>query len=156
MIRVDIPGGKILTLQYAAIDFNGTIATDGKIIKECKPLLKSLAKKLDIYILTLDTNGTVKKECKDLPVKVKILDKTNGSKSKANFVKELGANNVVSIGNGVNDGMMFAKSALSMVVMGDEGCSTKSLQNSDIVTKNIEDALNLLLKSNRLIATLRK
>jgi soluble P-type ATPase len=38
----------------------------------------------------------------------------------------------------------------------DEGISTSTMKNSDLVVKSISDALNLFLKPKRLISTLRQ
>ena len=51
---------------------------------------------------------------------------------------------------------MFQESALSIAIIGDEGCAVSSLINSDIVCKSINDDLLLFLKQKRLTATLRR
>ena len=51
---------------------------------------------------------------------------------------------------------MGKKAGLGFAVVGDEGCSTQTLVNSDFVCSCIDDALNLLLSKKRLTATLRK
>ena len=44
---------------------------------------------------------------------------------------------------------------LAIAVIGAEGCFAKNLSEADIVVTNILDALDLLLRENRLRATLR-
>jgi soluble P-type ATPase len=51
---------------------------------------------------------------------------------------------------------MLKNAILGIAVIGDEGCSTTTLLQSDITTNSIEDALMLLLNEKRLIATLRR
>jgi phosphoserine phosphatase len=68
---------------------------------------------------------------------------------------KMGAENVVAIGNGVNDSLMLKKAALGIVVIGGEGAAQKTIKEADIVVKDIHDALGLLLNRLRLIATLR-
>ena len=75
---------------------------------------------------------------------------------KKEFVQKLGWESTVCIGNGVNDAGMFEVSALSIIIMGEEGCAVKALTKADIVVKNSEDALNLLLNPKRITATLRR
>jgi soluble P-type ATPase len=50
---------------------------------------------------------------------------------------------------------MFEVSALPIVIIGDEGCSSKTLLKADIVVKNVEDALSLIINPKRIVATLR-
>ena len=50
---------------------------------------------------------------------------------------------------------MIREAAVGIALLGDEGCSSKTLQESDIVCKSIESALELFLNTKRLVATLR-
>lgn len=59
------------------------------------------------------------------------------------------------MGNGVNDALMLARSALGIVVTGPEGTSAKALQAADVIARDIIVALDMLLNTKRLIATLR-
>jgi soluble P-type ATPase len=60
------------------------------------------------------------------------------------------------IGNGNNDSEMVKNAILGIAIIGDEGCATPTLLQSDISCTNIADALELLLNEKRLIATLRR
>ena len=42
-MRIEIPGYKVLTLDYLVLDYNGTIATDGKIPEDVKEKIRCLA-----------------------------------------------------------------------------------------------------------------
>ena len=75
--------------------------------------------------------------------------------NKMELVAKLGALHTVCIGNGRNDSKMFAASALSIAVIGQEGTFTKAAMQADILTVDILSALSLLTKPNRLKATLR-
>lgn len=156
MIKVEIPGRSGFELKYAVFDFNGTMATNGILDERCIEKLKLLSEKLEIYILSSDTYGSVRKQCESLPVKVRVMSENNGSIDKMNFVNDLGNENVVCIGNGSNDSKMFEVSKFSITILGDEGCSIKALNNSDVLVKNIIDCLDMLLNPNRIIATLRE
>nr|MBN1229125.1 ATPase P [Anaerolineae bacterium] len=63
---------------------------------------------------------------------------------------------VVVIGNGGNDAGMLRVAAISIAVLDREGLNTESLQAADIVVTSALDALDLLLKPKRLVATLRR
>ena len=49
----------------------------------------------------------------------------------------------MAIGNGRNDEALLAGAALSIVVIGDEGCAARTLANADVVCTNICAALDL-------------
>lgn len=59
------------------------------------------------------------------------------------------------VGNGANDLEMF-RLAKSICVIGREGAFGKTIANADIVVTRPEDALDLLLNSKRMTATLRR
>lgn len=156
MIKLDIPGEKIIEVKNIVFDFNGTIAEDGILIEEVKEKIRELScKNVNIFIVTADTYGTVAKQCMELPVKIEIFNKENASEDKKKIVEKLGYNVTVSIGNGRNDLEMFKSSIISIAVIGKEGCFAKALFEADIVVNNIIDAIELLLKHNRIKATLR-
>lgn len=156
MLKIIIPGREDLHIKYAVFDFNGTLATDGKIHPSLKTLFAQLREFVEIYVLSADTYGSVQTECNDLSLEVHVLSQKNGTAEKRTFVQNLGAESTVCIGNGVNDGGMFEVCALSILIMGEEGCAVQTLQKADIVVKNSEDALNLLLRPKRITATLRQ
>ena len=56
-MKIDIPDYKILDLKYLVLDYNGTIAVDGKIPQGVREQLKALSKELEVYVLTADTYG---------------------------------------------------------------------------------------------------
>ncbi|RKD33919.1 HAD family hydrolase [Thermohalobacter berrensis] len=156
MIEVDIPSFRSITIENVIFDYNGTLAVDGKLINGVKEKLKELCKKVNIYVLTADTFGTVRENLKDLDVKVKIISKENGVVDKLRFLRELGEDRTITVGNGNNDSLMIKESALGICVLEREGISTKALLNSDIVVKNIIDVFYMLLSTKRMIATLRE
>ncbi|MCI2106937.1 MAG: ATPase P [Intestinimonas sp.] len=110
---------------------------------------------VNVHLVTADTHGTVRNECADMPVQIQIFDNSNAAKNKKDIVKKLGADQCVCIGNGFNDGQMFEACSVSIIVIGTEGCSAKSLLKADIVCKSIEDALDLILIYSRMVPTLR-
>ena len=62
----------------------------------------------------------------------------------------------MAVGNGNNDALMLSVASVGITVTGDEGCAKDALMASDVMCKNIEEALSLVLQSKRLIATLRR
>lgn len=156
MITIHIPGRKELTLRELALDFNGTIALDGQISGNTAELIDRLAQQLDVYILTADTFATASAQCTNLPVTLHILRSASHTEEKGAFVRHLGGEHVVSIGNGQNDVEMLRSSALGIGVIGEEGCAASILQAADLMVPSIQRALELLLYPKRLIATLRK
>ena len=63
---------------------------------------------------------------------------------------------MVAIGNGANDTAMCQRAALSIAIIGPEGAAGMLVQSVDVVTRDIHDALGLLLHPDRLRATLRR
>lgn len=155
MIKIHIPGKADLSIDHIVFDFNGTLAVDGKLKPAVKALFDQIKKHADIYILTADTYGCVQNECRNLNVNVMKLEKNNGGLQKKNFVDQLGPQNTICVGNGTNDALMFETCALSIAIIGDEGCSLQALMNADIVVNHIEDALSMLINPKRITATLR-
>lgn len=156
MIKINIPSYGELNISHLVFDYNGTIAVDGKISDNVKGKLKLLKKEIDIHILTADTYGNARENLKEIDVDLHIISKENGTQDKVNFIKGLGSNNVIAIGNGNNDVLMIKEARVGICIVGKEGCSSKVLLNSDIVVNSINDCLNMLINTNRLKATLRK
>jgi len=77
------------------------------------------------------------------------------AEEKRDFVKSLGPERVVAIGNGNNDVLMIQEAALGIGVLGHEGISGGCIQVADVIVQTPRDGLDLLLKPLRLVATLR-
>lgn len=154
MLTIKIPGREELTLSHLVLDYNGTIAQDGFLIDGIAPRLKALCRDLQICVITADTHGTAAARCQGLPLKVLTFPTTRVGEIKAAQVAAL-SGGVVTIGNGFNDMGMSEKADLSICVIGAEGCCGALLSRCDVVVTSILDALDLLLKPDRLRATLR-
>ncbi len=155
-MMIEIPNEKNLEVRTIVCDYNGTIAKDGNVLFSIKPLFEKLAKNYKIYVITADTFGSVKAQLDTYPCEIKILSSDNHTNEKADFVNNLGAKHCVALGNGNNDAKMLEIAALGIAILGDEGCSKKTLLASDILCKNIEDGLELLVFPKRIVATLRR
>ena len=59
------------------------------------------------------------------------------------------------VGNGFNDVLMFGPAALSVAVIEKEGTFAGLIAHADVLTTSILDALDLLVRTDRLRATLR-
>lgn len=153
---MEIPNYGQLNIKHIVCDYNGTIAKDGKLLPNIKNIFKMLAKNYKIHVITADTFGTVKKELETINITIKILSSSDHTQEKCDYIKTIGSQNCASIGNGNNDIKMMQEAMLSIAIIGDEGCSTPVLMNSDIVCKSITDALSLFLNQKRIIATLRR
>ena len=155
MNEIIIPNYKTLRVTNIVLDYNGTIAKDGLLKEEVKDLLKKLSEKYKLHVITADTFGSVKSQLKGYDINVKILTTDNHTQEKAEFIKSLNSDNTVAVGNGNNDILMLENAVVGIAILGDEGCSSKTLMASDITCKSIKDALELFLNTKRLIATLR-
>ena len=157
MLQLKFSNRKDIKLKNLVLDYNGTIANKGKTISGVNEKLAKLSDKLNIYIVTADTFGTVKDEFKDHPINIEITgDDLSGTKYKKEFVENLGAKNTVSIGNGANDRLMLKKSGLSIAIIGGEGAALTTVLEADIIIRDILEGLDLLLNTDSLKATLRK
>jgi P-type E1-E2 ATPase len=156
MIIIEIKGYSKIKAEHLVLDFNGTLAIDGKLIDGTKQLLELLSKHLTIHILTADTFNSSAKELSEINSKVKVLEQEFQDIQKEEYVLEIGEKTVVAIGNGLNDALMLKSAALGIAVIQKEGASAKTILNADIICQNIIDALELLINPVRICATLRK
>lgn len=155
MIEVAIPGYGTLHLKYLVLDYNGTLAVDGEPLPGVKDELTDLAEDLDIHVITADTFGKVRSAMGDIPCEVSVLPLEEQDKGKLEYIKGLGAEHTVCMGNGRNDKLMLKEAALGIAVILGEGASAETLMSADVVFNDILSALELLKKPLRLTATLR-
>ena len=155
MIEIDIPGNKILQLEHLVLDYNGTIAFDGALIDGVKECLAELSQMLTVHVITADTFGSVKKALEDIDCKLAVIPLDRQDVAKLEYVKSLGCEQTVSMGNGVNDRLMLKASALGVAVIQGEGAAFETLASADVVCTDILSALSLLSNPLRLMATLR-
>ncbi|SKB29616.1 ATPase, P-type (transporting), HAD superfamily, subfamily IC [Acetoanaerobium noterae] len=156
MVSIDIPGKGKMNIENLVLDFNGTIAYDGNIKNGIREKIQRVHEMgINIYILTADTYHQAAEQCKDMPITLEIFDVDNAALSKREIVNNIDSKMTMTIGNGNNDVEMFEESILSVAVIGDEGCAVKAIFAADIITNNIDDAIDLLLNPHRIKATLR-
>jgi soluble P-type ATPase len=151
-----IPGMDEITVEHLLLDYNGTLACDGQIKAGVLEKLEQLSKQLKVHVITADTFGSVQEQCNVPFIHIHIIGKESQDYAKLDYLKHLGAQRTIAVGNGLNDALILQDAVLGFAIQQEEGCATRSLIASDIVFQNINDALNLLLNENRLIATLRR
>jgi P-type E1-E2 ATPase len=156
LIEIDIPGQRTYRFKHLVIDLNGTISLDGDIIDGVPERIELLSHLVDIAVVTADTRGKAQELGQALRVKVYKINNENEQLKKLKLVQQLGSDTTVSIGNGSNDAAMLKESILGICVLGPEGASFEAISNCDLVAPDIKAALDLLVKPERLIATLRK
>ncbi len=155
MLRINIPGNVPLMLEHLVLDYNGTLAEDGRPLSGLAERLAELAALLTLHVVTADTHGSASEMLAALPVRLHRLGPENQDRQKANYVRELGGERVAAMGNGRNDALMLAEAALGVAILQREGCSTAALLAADLVCGDIRDGLDLLRCPERLRATLR-
>lgn len=153
---MDIPGLGVYRFEHLALDLNGTIALDGEVIQGVTERLHNLGSLLDISIITADMTGNARQVAEALGVKVHRVTSGNESTQKLEFIRNLGSEITVAIGNGANDSDMLREVGLGICVLGPEGTASEAVNGCDVVASDINMALDLLLKPKRLIATLRR
>src|SRR5258706_3334992 len=127
MIAVDIPGLRELRLEHLALDYNGTLAEDGKLLPGVATTLQALARTLQIHVVTADTFGSAAEELSGLPVDLVVVPEAAQADNKLEFITRLNANSVVAVGNGRNDRKMLDAAALGIALVQREGGAVETL-----------------------------
>lgn len=153
-MQYDIPGQGQLVIKTIILDLNGTLSVAGVVPEGVKQRLDKL-KELGFKILffTGNTRGDADTLAAQLGIEWK-LAKTG--EDKRDLAHELDPETCASIGNGLIDLELMKTVKLGIVTLQAEGVHVQTLMNSDIVVPTINDALDLLIDRQRLIATLRK
>jgi soluble P-type ATPase len=155
VLDIDIPGWKRARLAHLVLDYNGTLAFDGRALSGVKPLLAALSRDIEIHVVTADTFGTAQAMLADFACRLSVLEPQDQAAAKLAYVERLGASQTVCIGNGRNDRLMLEAAALAIAVVQGEGAAIEAILASDVVAPDILTALELLTQPRRLIATLR-
>jgi len=156
MIEISIPGRGTLQLEYLVSDVNGTLAVDGVLMDGLAQRIASIRDRLTVHLLTADTHGRQAGIDQQLNLTATRLTGGNEQEQKRAYVKKLGSEKVIAIGQGANDAAMLKEAALGICVMSQEGTATETLLSADILVPNIFVAFDLLDKPLRIVATLRK
>ena len=156
MIKFTIPGQGDYEIEHLVMDVNGTLAIDGQLIDGVAGKITTLRTQLTIHLLTADTHG--KQAAMDQQLGLSAVRILPGGEAlqKANYIRSLGSEKVIAIGQGANDAEMLETARLGICVLSVEGVSKDSLLAADLVAPDILSALNLLEKPLRIVASLRK
>ncbi len=156
MIKFTIPGQGDYEIEHLVMDVNGTLAIDGQLIDGVAGKITTLRTQLTIHLLTADTHG--KQAAMDQQLGLSAVRILPGGEAlqKANYIRRLGSEKVIAIGQGANDAEMLETARLGICVLSVEGVSKDSLLAADLVAPDILSALDLLEKPLRIVASLRK
>ena len=156
MPQFTIPGRPLLDIQHLVLDYNGTLAVDGELLSPVKSIIEQLTEQYQVHIVTADTFGKARQQLEGIEnIEMKILSQERQDHQKADYVKRLGALNVMAIGNGSNDALMLRSALIGICVIEGEGAAASTMQRADLICRDIHSALQLLLHPKRLEATLR-
>ncbi len=136
MIEIEIPGFRMLRLSRLALDYNGTLAVNGNLITGVKPRLSQLAGSLSVHVITADTFGKAASALDGIDCQLVILPPGNQATAKANFIRQLGEQATIAVGNGRNDRLMLEQAGIA--VLGEEGaacaCTTAARALASLAT----------------------
>jgi P-type E1-E2 ATPase len=155
-LNIEVPGWGTLDLAHLVLDVNGTLTLDGMLLAGVGDRLVGLQRLLAVHLVSADTQGRLDAVAGELGLRAQRLTLGLEAEQKARFVQELGAAQVVAVGNGANDVAMLQVAALGIAVLGPEGMATAALTAADVLLGSIHDALDLLTQPRRLVATLRR
>ena len=155
MIAQTIPGFGKLRIEHLVLDYNGTLAQDGRLLPGVRPRLRRLATMVRVHVVTADTFGTARRALAGLPRELALLAEGRQDAAKARYVRRLGPARTACIGNGRNDRLMLRAARLGIALVQAEGASAQALRAAQVVAPSIADALDLFLHPLRLTATLR-
>lgn len=144
MIELNIPGRGAIRLEHLVCDVNGTLAVDGRLVDGVSRLIGTLRDRLEIHLVTADTLGRQPIIDQQLGVVAVRLQPGDEAGQKADFVRRLGADRVVAIGQGANDALMLEVAAIGICVLSLEGTAVATLLKADIVANTILSALELI------------
>lgn len=153
-MEYDIPGQGQLKIKTIILDLNGTLSVAGTVpdgVKRRLQLLKDRGLKVVFF------TGNTRNDADDLAATLGIEWKlAKNAEDKRNLALQLDPESCASIGNGRIDLELMKVVKLRIVTLQAEGVHIQTMLASDIVVPTINDALDLFLDKQRLIATLRK
>lgn len=156
MIELNIPGRGLIELEHLVCDVNGTLALDGQLLDGVARALTDLRDRLQLHLLTADTHGRQELIDQQLNLNAVRIRPGEESQQKADYVRRLGAERVIAIGQGANDAAMLECARLGLCVLSKEGAAIQALLAADLVAPDIHSALEMIENPLRLVATLRK
>ena len=156
VIELNIPGRGTLRLEHLVSDVNGTLAVDGQLIEGIQRPLRSLRDRLTMHLVTADTHGRQSLIDQQLGLRATRLGPGDEAQQKAEYVRMLGAESVVALGQGANDAAMLKVAALGICVLSKEGTAVEAMLSADVLAPDIFFALELLDRPLRIVTSLRR
>lgn len=143
-----------MELNTIVLDLNGTLSVHGTIVEGVRSRISNLKNLgFNVVLMTGDQRGNAKSIAADLGIKVLV---AGTEREKEHAMKQFDKDTTVTIGNARIDIGMFRHSGLRIATLQGEGIHPKILSNVDVLVTSINDALDLLLKTDSLAATLKE
>jgi len=153
-MKYNIPGQEPFEINTLILDLNGTLSVGGVVPEGVKERLDTVQELgFQVVFFTGNTRNDADELATQLGIEWKL---AQTAEDKRDLAVEIGADTCVSIGNGLIDLELTKTVRLSIVTLQAEGVHTQTLLAADIVVPSINDALDLFIDSNRLIATMRR
>jgi soluble P-type ATPase len=149
MIHLQRPGQDPLEIEFIMLNFEGTLATDGRVHPKAKDKLNLLSKRTRIFIFTTGEKESVSAVLRNVKAEVVYLREGDASRGKHDLLQQLEPHRAVAIGSGVSDIEMIQNSAFGIGVMSREGTLSEVIDKADLVFMTVVDALDFLLKPLR-------
>jgi len=158
-IEIDIPGFGKRVIHAIISDYTGTLSRHGKLTPGVRPRLLRLQKFVDVKIVTADTYGMAARQLSGIAEPHFLKRKSGQDKEKRDFARKFDLPHVAAFGNGNNDRLLLRAvkngGGIAIAVDNGEGCAVDALLAANIFIFGAANALDLLLKTNALKATLR-
>jgi soluble P-type ATPase len=154
MILIQRPGQDSLEIEFILIDFEGTLASDGRVHPKAKDKINLLSKRTRIYVAVKTGREKADEVLRKVKAEIVYITEGESSRRKAELLHQIGPARTAVIGNGIDDAPMVEEAALGICVIGREGAFGEAVKKADIVVCSVLDALDFLLKPLRQKATL--
>jgi len=152
-MKFHIPNREEFEIKTILLDLNGTISVKGKIVKGVKKRLKKLEKLgYRIILLTGNHRENADKLAKKLGIDCAVC---NNAEEKEKEILSLEPETCAAIGNARIDIGMFKHAKVSVLTIEGEGIHVETIPFCDIIVKSINDALDLFIDKDSLIATMK-
>ena len=156
MLTLTIPGRGELNIHHIVTDVNGTLALDGVLFDGLAEKIGAIRDRVQVHMLTADTHGKQAVIDEQLGLTAIRIQKGDEAQQKADYVRKLGAETVIAIGQGANDAAMLKEAIIGVCVMSREGLAVETLLSADLLLSDIFAVFELFDHPARLIASLRK
>lgn len=148
------PDGHV-ELTCLLLDLNGTLTTDGQLIEGVASRIDALRDELTIEIASGGTFGTAQDVARELQLPLTRLASTHQGDQKREILHRPNEGRTAVIGNGNNDVAALLAAAVGICVVGPEGAARAAVMAADVIVTTPLAALDLLIVTDRALATLR-